>query len=35
VDMPPGSLDQMLGGNACRLLRLDDYPSVGSESLGG
>jgi len=35
VDMPPGSLDQMLGGNACRLLKLDDYPSVGSESLGG
>ena len=23
VDMPPGVLDQMLGGNACRLLRLE------------
>ena len=30
VDMPSGSLDQMLGGNASRLLKLADGPPTGS-----
>jgi uncharacterized protein len=34
ADMPPASLDQILGGNACRLLKLDVHPCASSQPAG-